>query len=170
MGKTIAFCGTLKGMTELQIATVKKIIKDEAPTEYRHCDTTADVEIHEWILINNFTEHIVMYPPINDKIRGFSAATSKVSILPESQLTEGLRRMCFGADIMICVPHQDDNIGSGPAVAYEIAKKLNVGKIFTVMHNGTILQWPTDNIIKMANKIKKIGNIQWQERKKHSVT
>lgn len=156
----VAFYGSNKGITEKQNNCIIERIKSlkTSITEFRHCDTLIDVNIHEQILLNNLAESIIIYPPTNIEIRGFSAATNKVIIKEEAPLSQNIKRMCNGIDLLIVAPHITDNITSGPYITIEIAKKMNVKEILIIYPHGSKTKWPSINTTKIKNKIAKNKN------------
>jgi hypothetical protein len=152
------FYGSQKGLTEKQYnvitSKIKEIAKNQAIKEFRHCDSIGDVDIHEYVLINDLADNIVLYPPCNMEIRGFSAATNKVIIKEENTLSLNLKAMCDKADIMIIAPHETDHLETnGPCIAEELGKKMNVKQILTIRYDGSVIEWPDTKILKLRKRI-----------------
>jgi len=152
----ISFYSSLKGITETQFYYVINLLmllkRNEKIVNIRHCDLLHDVELHEYILKNDLANRINLYPPMNHKIRGFSAATNKVDILEENVLINNIKQITIDLDLLIILPHKEDKDDSGPYLTYDIAKKQNVKNIMIVEFDGKTIQWPDKSIKKIINK------------------
>ena len=151
----LSYYGSQKGLTDRQYKYITNKItalSKDTIKEFRHCDTIGIEEIHELILTEGLAESIVLYPPCNTEIRAFCAATNKVIIKEEMTISQGLRQMCVDTDVMIIAPSQTDTENNGPYIAKELAKKLNVKKIYTITYDGKITQWPDEQLTNLRKK------------------
>ena len=151
----IGFYGSSYGLSEIQFETLINKLKELKLTEFRHTDTIGSEYIHEYIILDHMCDKIVLYPPSDMSIRSFSAMTNIVEVKQENNLSQSIKNLCDGIDLLVIATNDKDkdNINSGAYATYDIGKKLNT-KIMIITEDGSLLHWPN---------IKNKGIKKWNE-------
>lgn len=130
----VGFSGTREGMTALQRAHVRELLRGLAPAEAHHGDCIgADEQFHLLVYYDN-GPRVVGHPPSNNQMRAYCGFD--FCHVPKPYL-ERNRDIVDEVDVLIACPKSDvEELRSGTWATVRYARTLG-RKIYFVLPDGT---------------------------------
>lgn len=131
--KKLGFTGTQKGMTNIQLKIVDRLLKKYNFSEAHHGDCIgADSDFHSLCLKNGVD--IIIHPPDNDSKRNFNKGYRNIK--EEKPYLDRNKDIVDDSNILIVCPNTNTEVlRSGTWATYRYAKKRNKN-IFIIYPNG----------------------------------